>query len=63
MMLSTADYFKGKTNDFIVENKITLATYMIESGYDLLLSSEDNVSESPGFEKYTKQNGRGKMID
>ena len=37
---------------------------MIESGYDLLLSSEDNVSESPGFEKYTKQNGRGKkMID
>lgn len=60
---STAGCFKGKRNDFIVENKITFATYMLESGHDLLLSSEDNVSESPGFEKHAKQNGRGQMID
>ena len=46
---------------FINENKIIAVTYLFESAYDLMLSNVDNVSESPGFEKFTKQNGRGKV--
>ena len=58
---ATKNYFNNKSESFVNENKIILVTYLIESSYDLMLSSVDNVSESPGFEKHTKQNGRGKV--
>ena len=53
---SAKNYFNNKSESFVNENKIILATHLIESSYDLMLSSVDNVSESPGFEKHAKQN-------
>ena len=58
---ATKNYFHNNADSFVSENKLILVTYLIESSYDLMLSSVDNVSESPGFEKYKKQNGRGKV--
>ena len=42
------------------KDRMNAATYLLESGYDMLLSSDHNVSESPGFEILNCQTGKGK---
>ena len=45
-------------NDTIINAKITLISYLVECCYDIILSKQHNVSESPGYEKIVKQFGR-----
>ena len=44
----------------MVNAKLELVAYLYELGYDLCISQQDNVSQSPGFEKYLGQFGRGR---
>ena len=44
----------------LVNAKLEMVSYFFELAYDLCLSPQDNVSQSPGFEKYIGQYGRGR---
>ena len=44
----------------LVNAKLEMVAYFFELAYDLCLSHQDNVSQSPGFEKYIGQYGRGR---
>ena len=44
----------------LVNAKLEMVAYFFELAYDLCLSPQDNVSQSPGFEKYIGQYGRGR---
>jgi hypothetical protein len=44
----------------MVNAKLELVAYLYELAYDLCISQQDNVSQSPGFEKYLGQFGRGR---
>ena len=41
-------------NNTIMNAKITLIFYLVECCYDIILSKQHNVSESPGYEKIVK---------
>ena len=45
----------------LTHKKQTIVAYLFEVCYDLLLSAESNVSNSPGYESIINQNGRGKL--
>ena len=45
-------------NESMTSTKITLISYLFECCYDILLSKQHNISESPGYEKIVKQFGR-----
>ena len=45
-------YLSKKNKDQENKSKLNAIAYLVESGYDLLLSSHCNVSESPGFESF-----------
>ena len=40
--------------------KVEMLSYLFELGYDLCLGKHDNVSSSPGFDKFLGQFGRGR---
>ena len=45
-------------NENVTTAKKNLISYLFECCYDVMLSNEHNVSESPGFESIVKQYGR-----
>ena len=45
-------------NETELNAKVTLVSYLVECCFDVLLSKQHNVSESPGYEKVLKQYGR-----
>jgi len=45
----------------LTHKKRTIVAHLFEVCYDLLLSAESNVSNSPGYESIINQNGRGKL--
>ena len=47
----------------IVDKQLILVDYLLELGYDLLTPERDNVSESPGFEKYIYSKYIEKLLD
>ena len=48
-------------NENLDATKQTIISYLFECCYDILLSCECNVSQSPGYECITRQYGRGKL--
>ena len=38
------------TNTELKDKQLVMVVFLLELGYDLMISVQDNVSESPGFE-------------
>ena len=49
----------GRHDNFVRMNDVA---YLLESGYDLLLSSDHNASESTGLEQFNSQGEKGKSF-